>query len=127
VKRKFHARFLGGFERVNRLRLPGPSSHRIMNTETKQLLSRWQSLEKDGGGLQHAASRARALWFVGLVLCVFVVFAIVYRLHPGFVAVVAAVMGWVLAESNALRTRCAQWPIFKSYIDWKKVEEDLRG
>ncbi len=36
-------------------------------------------------------------------------------------------MGWVVAESHALRTRLAHWPIFKSYIDWKKVEEDLRG
>jgi hypothetical protein len=97
-----------------------------MNTETKQLLRRWQSLEKDGA-IKHAASRARALWFVGLVLCIFVIFAVVVRLHPAFVAVAAAVMGWVIAESNALRTRIAQWPIFKTYIDWKKVEEDLRG
>jgi hypothetical protein len=97
-----------------------------MNTKTKHLLSRWQSLEKDGG-LQHAASRARALWLVGLALCVFVVFAVIYRLHPVFVAVGAAAMGWVVAESNALRTRLAQWPIFKTYIDWKRVEEDLKG
>jgi len=78
-------------------------------------------------GIQFTASRARALWFVGLVLCIFVLFAVVCRLHPAFVAVAAAVMGWVVAESNALRTRIAQWPIFKTYIDWKKVEEDLRG
>jgi hypothetical protein len=97
-----------------------------MNTETKQLLCRWQALEK-GGGLQHAASRARALWFVGLALCLFVVFAVFYRLHPAFVAVAAAAMGWAVAESNALRSRLAQWPIFKTYIDWKRVEEDLKG
>ena len=97
-----------------------------MNPETKQLLSRWQSLEKDGA-LQRATSRARALWFVGLALCIFVVFAVIYRLHPAFVAAAAAAMGWVIAESNALRTRLAEWPIFKTYIDWKRVEEDLRG
>ena len=97
-----------------------------MNTTTKQLLTRWQSFEKDGG-LQRAASMARALWFVGLVLCIFVVFAVVYRLHPAIVAVAAATMGWVIAERNALRTRLGQWPIFKAYIDWKRVEEDLRG
>jgi hypothetical protein len=97
-----------------------------MNTDTKQLLTRWQSLQKDGG-LQRAASMARALWFVGLVLCIFVVLAVVYQLHPALVAVGAAAMGWVIAERNALRTRLAQWPIFKSYIDWKRVEEDLRG
>jgi hypothetical protein len=103
-----------------------PASHRHMNTETKQLLSRWQSLQKDGA-LQHAASRARVLWFIGLALCIFVVFAVIYRLHPAFVAVSAAAMGWLIAESNALRTRIGQWPIFKTYIDWKRVEEDLKG
>jgi hypothetical protein len=97
-----------------------------MNTETKQLLSRWQSLEKNSG-LQHAALKARALWFVGLVLCLFVVLAVIYRLHPAFVAVAAAAMACVVAESNALRARLAQWPIFKTYIDWKRVEEDLKG
>jgi hypothetical protein len=97
-----------------------------MNTETKQLLTRWQSLEK-GDGLQRASVAARTLRIVGLVLCIFVVLAVVYGLHPAFVAVAAAVMGWVVAESNALRTRFSQWPIFKRYIDWKKVEEDLRG
>lgn len=95
-----------------------------MNTETRQLLSRWQSLQKDGA-LQRAASIARALWFVGLALSIFVVFAVIYRLHPAFVAVAAALVGWLIAESNALRTRIGQWPIFKNYIDWKRVEEDL--
>ena len=96
-----------------------------MNSETKQLLTRWQSLERDGG-LQRADSKARMLWIVGLGLFIFVVFAVIYRLHPAFVAVAAAAMGWVIAERNALRTRCAQWPIFKNYIDWKRVQEDLR-
>ena len=57
----------------------------------------------------------------------FVVFAVVYKLHPVFVAVAATVMGWVIAERNALRSRIAQWPTFKRYIDWKRVQEDLRA
>ena len=97
----------------------------FMTSETKQLLTRWQSLEKDGG-LQRAASMARVLWIVGLVLCLFVVFGVVYRLHPALIAIAAAVMGWVIAERNALRTRAAQWPIFRSYIDWKRVQDDLK-
>ena len=39
----------------------------------------------------------------------------------------SAMMGWVVAERNALRTRIAQWSVFKTYIDWSRVEEDLRG
>jgi hypothetical protein len=96
-----------------------------MTSETKQLLTHWQSLEKDGG-IQRAASMARVLWIVGLVLFLFIVFGVVYRLHPALIAVAAAVMGWVIAERNALVTRAAQWPIFKSYIDWKRVQEDLK-
>ena len=69
---------------------------------------------------------ARVLWMVGLVLCLFVVFGVVYRLHPALIAIAAAVMGWVIAERNALRTRAAQWPIFRSYIDWKRVQDDLK-
>jgi hypothetical protein len=97
-----------------------------MDTEIKQLLTRWQALE-NGDGLRRAASMAHVLWILGLLLCIFVVFAVAYRLHPAFVAVGGVVDGWVIAETNALRTRTAQWPIFRSYIDWKKVEEDLRG
>ena len=97
-----------------------------MNIETKQLLTRWQSLE-NSGGLQRADATARWLWIVGLVLCLFVVFAVSYRLHSVFIAGPAAALGWVIAESNALRTRLAQWPIIKTYIDWKKVDEDLKG
>jgi len=87
-----------------------------MNIETKKLLTRWQSLEKDGG-LQRAVSVARALGVFGLVLFMFVVFAVVCRLHPALIAATAAVMGWVIAERNALQIRAAQLPIFKSYID----------
>ncbi len=95
-----------------------------MTRETKQLLTRWQSLEKDGG-LQRVVLFGRLLWMVGCVLCIFVVFGVVYRLHPALIAAAAAVMGWVVAERNALRTRAAQWPIFKNYIDWKRVQDDL--
>jgi hypothetical protein len=61
------------------------------------------------------------------VLGIFVDVAVIYRLHPALVVVAAAGMGWVIAERNALRTGLAQWPVFKTYIDWKRVEEDLRG
>jgi hypothetical protein len=97
-----------------------------MNTDTRQLLNRWQSLKEDGG-LQRAALMARTFWFVGLLLCLLVVLGVICRLHPALIAVASAAMGWSVAERNALRTRLAQWPVFKTYIDWNRVEEDLRG
>jgi len=95
-----------------------------MNIEAKTLLLRWKALDQEEG-LRRAISTARLLWFIGLVLCMVVVAGIVYKLHPAAVAVAAAVMGWVVAERNALQTRVVHWPILKRYIDWKRVQEDL--
>ena len=97
----------------------------FMDTRTKQLLARWQSLER-GEGLRRANTTARVLWFLGLGLCISVIFGIVLRWHPAAVAVLAAVLGWTVAEGNAIRTRLAQWPVFKAYIDWKRIQEDWK-
>lgn len=95
-----------------------------MNGETRQLLARWHALEA-GDGLRRVAFTARVLWFVGLGLAMFVALAVTYRLHPAVVAAGAAVMGWTIAERNALRTRLTQWPVFKRYVDWNRVKQDL--
>ncbi|HEV7925721.1 MAG TPA: hypothetical protein VGR14_10210 [Verrucomicrobiae bacterium] len=95
-----------------------------MNTKSRNLLLRWHSLEKEDG-LRRAKAAVLVLGFAGLALSIFIVFAIVYKLHPIAIAVAAAVMGWVVAERNALRTRLVQWPAIRRYVDWKRVEEDL--
>jgi len=95
-----------------------------MRSETEQLLASWQALEA-GDGLRRAARIARVLWLVGLGLATFVAFAIAQELHPAAVAAGAAAMGWIIAETNALRTRSALWPVFRRYIDWARVERDL--
>jgi hypothetical protein len=95
-----------------------------MNNETKQLLTRWQSLQNEAA-FKRASNVARSLWFVGFALFIFVVYGVVYSLHPALVAIGAAAMGWVTAERNALQTRIYQWPIVRNYIDWQRVENDL--
>jgi len=90
----------------------------------KSLLVRWKSLES-GNGLQQVHFRARVLWLVGLALLSVVVFGVGYGLHPIDIALAAAVMGWIIAERNALEIRLTQWPVFQRYIDWKRVEEEL--
>ena len=94
-----------------------------MSADIKKLLARWRSLD-EGDGLRRATSTSHILGGVGLLLCVFVVFAVAYKLHPVAIALAAAAMGWVIAERNALRIRVAQWPILRRYIDWKRVRED---
>jgi hypothetical protein len=96
-----------------------------VDAATKQLLARWRRLE-GGDGLKRAVLTSRVLFIVGLALLLFVFLAVVYQLHPVLIAFAAAAMGWVIAERNALRTRLAQWAIFKRYIDWKRVHEDSR-
>ena len=96
-----------------------------MNPQTKHILTRWQSLD-NGDGLRQAKTAARVLTVAGFVLCLCVVFGVAYGFHPIAIAVAATIMGWVIAERNALQTRAAQWPILKRYIDWKRVEADLR-
>lgn len=95
-----------------------------MDTATKQLLKRWQSLRSDGG-LKRAASARRWLWALGLILLLIVVFGLYYHLPSLAVATAAAAAGWVIAEHNALRSRMTQWPAISGYIDWERVSNDL--
>lgn len=96
-----------------------------MNTKSRNLLLRWHSLEKEDG-LRRAKATVRVFSFVGLALSIFIVFGIVYKVHPIAIAVAAAALGWVIADRQALRSRLVQWPAIRRYFDWKLVEEDLR-
>jgi len=96
-----------------------------IDAETKRLLLRWQALSQSGA-LQGTKSMALTLWIVGLVLTVLVMVGIAKGLSPILVACGAAFVGWIIAESNALRSRIAQWKTFQSYLDWKRIEEDLK-
>jgi hypothetical protein len=91
-----------------------------MQNHTNRLLIRLDSLEK-GDGLRRAKWVGRVLLVVGLLLAIFIGFAVAYGLHPGFIAVAAAAVGWIIAERNALRSRISQWPIMRNYIDWRRV------
>jgi hypothetical protein len=92
--------------------------------ESKQLLDRWKAL-KDGDGLRRAAALVRWLWIIEIGLFIAVACGVCFRVNPVAIAIGAALMGWVTAEKNALRTRIAQWPVVSEYIDWKRVYADL--
>jgi len=96
-----------------------------MDKETRELLSRWESL-RSANGLAHATSMTRILWLLGLVLFLGVVIGLYYALYPAVLAAASAVMGWVIAERNALKSRMSQWSIFSRYLDWERVRDDLR-
>jgi hypothetical protein len=97
-----------------------------MDAGKRQLLTRWESL-RSGTGLARATFVARILWLLGPVLFLVVVMGLNYELPPAILVAVSAVMGWVIAERNALKSRIAQWPTIASYIEWERVSNDLDG
>jgi uncharacterized protein HemY len=95
-----------------------------MDKNSKSLLLRWQALEK-GDGIQQVKSMIRRLDLFGFAASLIVVYCIYFKLNPIFVALAAIVLGWVVAERNALRSRMDQWSFLKQYIDWQRVEQDV--
>jgi hypothetical protein len=95
-----------------------------VDTSTKQLLAKWLALSQ-AGALQRAKSMVWTLWIFSGIVAMLVVVAIANRADPVWVAVGAAAVGWLIAETNALRTRIAQWSTFRRYLDWKRIEQDL--
>lgn len=95
-----------------------------MQNHTHRLLTRLNALE-NGNGILHARSVGRVLFVVGLLLAIFIGFAVAYRFHPALIAAAGAGAGWIIAERNALRSRISQWPILRKYIDWPRVQAEL--
>ena len=96
-----------------------------IDAETKHLLLRWQALNKSDG-LQRAKSMALTLWIFGFTVFVVVAVALAKAHSTVLVACGGAVAGWLIAETNALRNRIAQWNTFQRYLDWQRIEQDLK-
>lgn len=96
----------------------------MIDANTKQILARWRTLEEDSG-LRQATVISWILGILGALLIAFVVCTSVIHHDPSFTPAAALIAGWVLAERNALRRRLEKWPVFKAYLDWKRVHHDL--
>jgi hypothetical protein len=96
-----------------------------MPSRANVILKRLRSLE-EGEGLRRASLVSRILFFVGVLAAMFIGCAVTFRWHPVLIAVAGAIVGYIIAERAALRSRILQWPIFRTYIDWHKVDEDLK-
>ena len=94
--------------------------------DPKQILMRWQALS-EAPGMRRTVLRSRILSMAGLLLTIFVIYASARHLNPNRTVAAALVAGWVVAESIALRNRQSQWPIFKEYLDWHRVQQDLEA
>ena|SRR5262249_42191649 len=96
-----------------------------MDQETRKLLLQWRLLEDDGN-LRAVDWRWRLFNFVGLLCSLAVVFGLIYGLHPIAIAVAAAIGGAMAAQTTFVLTRRNRWPIFKKYINWQQVHDDLK-
>src|SRR5262245_3122725 len=96
-----------------------------VDAETKRLLLRWQALNKPDG-LQRAKSMALTLWIFGFIVVIVIAVAIANGRSALWVTCGGVVVGWLIAETNALRSRIAQWRTFQRYLDWSRIEQDLK-
>src|SRR5262249_40991477 len=92
---------------------------------TRKILLRWQALSHPEG---LRSTKLLAVWLrvLGAVLVGFVVFAVSMKFSPVWVVVGAFLVGWVSGEANALRMRLHQWDTFSRYLDWARIERDVK-
>src|SRR5262245_53625905 len=95
--------------------------------ERSEFLSRWSALES-GSGLGEARAVSKRLSLSSLAICAFTAIAGLYFSPFSLVFVIPGIMiGYLIAERNALDSRAKQWAIFREYIDWPKVRQDLQA
>lgn len=89
-----------------------------------ELIRRWIALER-GNGIERARRVSRYLDIGGFALFVAIIVSSIFLDLPSLILVLPAiVVGWLLAERNALNGRLAQWPTIRQYIDWEKIDRD---
>lgn len=90
-----------------------------------EILTRWAAIER-GDGLVKCQKISRVLTIIGVAGCIAIVAGTMWL---GWVAgafgIAGILIGWVIAERNALDTRVADWPTYRQYIDWPRVHQDL--
>jgi hypothetical protein len=91
----------------------------------KSLLARWVALE-DGDGVRLLTSRIRLLWAFGFVAWLAAMACVYYGATSWLALALAAVAGWLIAETNALRSRLEQWPSLRQYLDWQRIRDELK-
>ena len=88
--------------------------------EENVYLKRWITL-KDEKDLSGASTAVTTLFVLGAMLSILLAFLILLEVHSIFVAIVSLVLGWSIAERNALRTRIKLWPHLEKYLNWEAI------
>ena len=93
----------------------------------QEMLRAWVAIER-GNGIEKVIGTGRYLSLVAFAVTVATVLIGMNFELPRLVFFVPGVLvGWLIAERNALADRLSKWPILREYIDWLHVEADLKG
>lgn len=87
-------------------------------------LKRWQDL-RCADGWKKVTKTIFLLRVLALVLCLGLVYSVVYLDSKIAPAIIGLILGWAVSEKNALITRKQIWPTLEKVIDWELVEKEL--
>ncbi len=93
-----------------------------MNNE-KQILQTWLTL-KENGGLLKAKKAKNTLLFFGLLLSFLVAYMLFHKLNPIYSILPLVLIGWSIAERNALCSRIESWPKLEKYLNWELIRQN---
>ncbi len=96
-----------------------------MNEEQK-MLQTWVAI-KEECGLSKAKKTNKILLFLGVVLSIVVTYIFYYKINPLFSILPSILIGWSIAERNALRARIESWPKLEKYLNWKLIQENNKN
>ena len=93
----------------------------------QEMLGAWVAIER-GNGSARVLRTGRYLSFAAFAVTVATVLVSMNFELPRLVFFAPGVLvGWLIAERNALADRLSKWPILRQYIDWSHVDADLQG
>lgn len=95
-----------------------------MNQEQK-ILQKWISI-KDEGGISKAKKTKIILLLLGVILSVVVAIIFYYKLNPLFSIIPSVLLGWSVAERNALTSRIKSWSKLEKYLNWDVIRENAK-
>ena len=93
--------------------------------QEQETLQRWVAIE-DSTGIDAALRMVKNLTVGSISLTILIVCAFYFNFHPAIVSVLSILLGWSVAERNALRSRIKLWPQLRKYLDWKLIRENAK-
>lgn len=93
-----------------------------MNEEHK-ILETWISIKEAGGPIK-ARKTVNLLLLIGISLSVLIAILVYLRVNPILYVALSIILGWSIAERNALTVRIKMWPKLDKYLNWELISKN---